>query len=103
MPISVIIPARDSSRELRECLAALGVSTTRPVEVVVVDDGSSDDTTAVAEAGGARTIRLFANAGPAGARNRGAAAARGDILAFVDADVAVAPDAMGRLVAALAH
>ena len=103
MDVSVIIPARDSSRELRECLAALGVSTTRPVEVVVVDDASSDDTTAVAEAGGARTIRLLANAGPAGARNRGAAAARGDILAFVDADVAVAPDAMGRLVAALAH
>lgn len=103
MDVSLIIPARDSSRELRECLAAVRASTTRPAEIVVVDDASSDDTAAVTEAGGARVIRLPANAGPAGARNRGAAVARGDVLAFVDADVAVAPATLARLVAALAR
>jgi GT2 family glycosyltransferase len=103
MDVSVVIPARDSSRELAECLAALQRATTRPTEVVVVDDASTDDTAAVAEARGARTIRLATNQGPAGARNRGAAVARGDVLAFVDADVAVAPDALDRLVATLAR
>jgi GT2 family glycosyltransferase len=103
MDVSVIIPAHDSSRELGECLAAVERSTVRPVEVVVVDDASSDDTAAVAELRGARTIRLAMNAGPAGARNRGAAVARGDVLAFVDADVLMAPDALARIVATLAR
>jgi glycosyltransferase involved in cell wall biosynthesis len=64
---------------------------------VVVDDGSRDGSHAVAEAMGARCLRLPAQRGPAHARNRGAEVARGDVLFFVDADVALCPDAVGQV------
>lgn len=102
MDVSAIVPAYNSARDLRECLAALLASRVPPSEVVVVDDASTDDTASVAAAMGARVVRLTANAGPAGARNRGAAAARGDVLFFVDADVVVRPDAVERVVRTLA-
>ncbi len=101
MDVSVIIPAYNTSRELADCLTALRRSTVSPVEVIVVDDASTDDTAAVAESAGAHTIRLGVNAGPAGARNRGAAVARGDVLMFVDADVVVAEESIARAVATL--
>jgi len=97
MEITVIVPAYNSARDLSECLAALRASTVPPAEVLVVDDASTDDTAAVAAAREVRVLRLTANAGPAAARNRGAAAARGDVLFFVDADVVVAPDAVARV------
>jgi GT2 family glycosyltransferase len=101
MDVSVIVPAYNSGRELRECLAGLRASSVPPSEVLVVDDAATDDTAAVAAAMGARVLRLAANAGPAAARNRGAAVARGDVLFFVDADVVVAADAVARVARAL--
>ena len=89
MTITVVIPARNASREIEACLAALDASTRRPDEVVVVDDASTDDT--AVRARGAAVVSLAENVGPAAARNRGVAAARGDVLFFVDADVAVHP------------
>jgi GT2 family glycosyltransferase len=97
MVISAIIPAFNASAEVRECLAALMGAQAYIDEILVVDDASADDTAAVAAATGARVVRLEHNRGPAGARNAGAAAARGDVLWFVDADVVVAPDAAGRI------
>jgi GT2 family glycosyltransferase len=64
---------------------------------LVVDDASTDDTAAQAEACGVRVIRLPRNRGPAGARNEGAQQASGDVLFFVDADVVLAPDALERV------
>jgi glycosyltransferase involved in cell wall biosynthesis len=101
MRISVIIPAYDSAREVAECVAAVAASLTPSDEIIVVDDGSTDETAAVASAAGARVLRQ-ANRGPAAARNLGAASARGDVLMFVDADVVVAPDAIARATDALA-
>jgi len=97
MAISVIVPAYDSASFIGECLEALHASSLPVAEIVVVDDGSTDDTAAVAAAAGARVVRQAANRGPAAARNAGAVAALGDVLFFVDADVAVARDAVARI------
>jgi glycosyltransferase involved in cell wall biosynthesis len=98
---SVIIPARDAAATLGDCLAGLAAQDTRAAfEVIVVDDGSRDDTAAVAQAAplDLRVLR-GQGAGPAAARNLGAAAARGAVLAFTDADCVPEP---GWLTAALA-
>jgi glycosyltransferase involved in cell wall biosynthesis len=97
MAISAIVPAHDSAAFIGECLDALHASSSPIGEIVVVDDGSTDDTAAVATAAGARVLRQPANRGPAVARNAGAAAASGDVLFFVDADVVVARDAAARI------
>ena len=97
MVISAIIPAFNAGTEVRECLAALIGANQYVDEILVVDDASHDDTATVAAAAGARVLRLDRNLGPAGARNAGAAASRGDVLWFVDADVVVAPDAAARV------
>jgi glycosyltransferase involved in cell wall biosynthesis len=82
------------------CLAAVKAQTYPAKEVIVVDDGSTDDSVAVAEAAGVRVIRLASNGGSATARNAGAAEASGDLLFFLDSDVALAPDALAQTVAA---
>jgi len=96
--VSVVVPAYNSSRELRECLPALVRSVPTPLEIIVVDDASTDDTSRVATEYGAIVLPLARNCGPAAARNAGGRAARGDIVLFVDADVVVAAEAMGRVV-----
>ena len=98
--VSVVVPAYNSSHDLRECLPALRQSIPPPLEIIVVDDASTDETSAVAAELGAVVLRLARNSGPAAARNAGARAARGAIVLFVDADVVVASDAIGRVVQA---
>ena len=97
--ISVVVPVYNDATHLPECLAALQRAATADTEIIVVDDASTDGSAARAECAGVRVLRLPHNAGPGGARNQGAALARGDILFFVDSDVAVAPDAIRRVVA----
>jgi glycosyltransferase involved in cell wall biosynthesis len=65
--------------------------------VIVVDDGSTDDTAKIAEEMGTRVIGLEQTMGPALARNRGAEEAKGEVLVFIDADVFVKPE-LSRLV-----
>jgi GT2 family glycosyltransferase len=95
--ISVIIPVHAAARELAECLTALRRDAGVDTEIIVVDDASPDDAARTGERLGARVIRLERNSGPAAARNRGAGAARGAILFFVDADVVVGPGAIERV------
>jgi glycosyltransferase involved in cell wall biosynthesis len=94
--VSVIIPVRNSAAYLRDCLEHLNQGPIRPLECIVVDDGSSDDSAAVAREHGATTI-CSGRQGPAAARNLGAKAARGDILLFLDADVRVHGDSLRRV------
>ena len=93
--LSVIIPVYNSAAMLEVCLRALAESQFRPLEVIVVDDGSTDESAAVALRFGAELIGMTRNAGPAAARNAGAQQARGDILVFIDADVEIHDDALG--------
>jgi GT2 family glycosyltransferase len=85
--LSVIIPVLNDSAGLRRCLRSLRANAvpSSQTEVIVVDNGSTDSTPAVAREAGAEVIDL---PGPrvGELRNRGAAAARGQILAFIDAD-----------------
>ena len=87
LSFSVIIPARNAAAVLAECLEAIDrrPDALSPREVIVVDDGSADTTATLAEAFGARVLRLVGR-GPAAARNAGARAASGDLLVFLDAD-----------------
>jgi cellulose synthase/poly-beta-1,6-N-acetylglucosamine synthase-like glycosyltransferase len=86
--ISVVVPAFQASVGIERCLAALACQTLPPeqYEVIVVDDGSTDDTADRASRCGARVVRLRRNQGPAQARNAGLAAARGEIVVFTDSD-----------------
>ena len=87
--ISVIVPAYNSAKDLYECLVALKASPYPGMEIIVVDDASTDDTSLVAARMGVHVFRLTKNFGPATARNCGANHSQGEILFFVDADVIV--------------
>ncbi len=86
--VSVIIPAFNAAATIERCVRALDSQLDRAgtAEVIVVDDGSTDDTAARAEAMDRVRVIHAAHRGAAAARNRGAQAARGDILLFTDAD-----------------
>lgn len=95
--VSIVVPVYNDARNLADCLAALEAAALPGSELIVVDDASRDESVAVARHAGATVIALEKNAGPAAARNRGAAAASGEIVFFVDADVVVARDAVRRV------
>jgi glycosyl transferase family 2 len=94
---SIIVPTYERAATLRHSLPLLLAQHIgpRPFEVIVTDDGSTDDTRRVVEAAGA-TYVCGPHAGAAAARNRGIARARGDVLVFVDDDAFVAPDFLAR-------
>lgn len=83
--VSVVVPCHDHGHLLGDALDSVAAQGLDSVEVIVVDDQSSDDTIAVATERGAQVIPSRGS-GAAAARNTGAAAARGDLIAFLDAD-----------------
>jgi len=97
MRLSVIIPVHNGATTLQRCLQALLQSEFRSFECIIVDDASTDATATVARDCSATVITLERRGGPARARNHGAARARGEILVFLDSDVCVHADTLGRL------
>jgi glycosyltransferase involved in cell wall biosynthesis len=95
--VTCVVPVRDGARFLGEALDSILAQTWRPFEVIVVDDGSTDETAVVAGRYGQR-VRYFRQEprGPAAARNRGVGAAMGSLIAFLDSDDLWAPDKLAR-------
>lgn len=100
MSLSVVIKTKDEAPRLRLTLASLAGQTVSPAEVVVVNDGSTDATAAVlAEAANELPLQVVTHSAPRGrsaAANAGAAAARGDVLLFLDGDCLAGPDLIAR-------
>ncbi len=95
--LSLVLPAYNEGPRVAETIAAMRsrlveeMSSTAELEIIVVDDGSSDDTADIAEIAGARTIRLGRNEGKGAAVRAGVLAAEGRSVVFTDADMAYSP------------
>jgi glycosyltransferase involved in cell wall biosynthesis len=87
--ISVVIPTYNASRFMPELLESLFNETLEDMEVLIVDDCSTDNTVEVVQKYPVRVIQMEKNGGPARARNRGVEEAQGDIIFFLDSDVLV--------------
>ncbi len=94
--VSVVVCAYNEERYITRLLRSLHAQTLPPAEVIVVDDGSTDETVARSRTAGA-TVMKVEHAGPAAGRNAGAKLATGDILVFVDGDMACAPGFLAAL------
>lgn len=99
--LSVVVPVYNGSGTLGRCLSALAASSFRDFETIVVDDGSSDGSAALAARFDVRVIELERNSGPAAARNAGVAASSAPLLFFLDADIIVTPSLLEEAVATL--
>jgi GT2 family glycosyltransferase len=99
--LSIIVPAYNNPNDLQACLAALAASSGPESEIIVVDDGSTDEIRSVATTMGITVLRLPKNLGPSSARNHGARHSTGDVLLFVDSDIVVAPGAVNSLLQVL--
>ncbi len=109
LPLSVVIPVHNSASQLELCLDALMKNRLDGVEVVIVDDASSDDTPVIAEGAARRStipvscLRLKRRSGPAAARNEGMRAARYAHVLFLDADILLPENGVESLRATLAR
>lgn len=102
--LSVVIPAHNAARTIERALRSVFVQNVSPLEVVVVDDGSSDGTAKLAAAfgnGAVRVLRLERCGGAANARNHGIGASQGELIAFLDADDEWSPGKLVRQMAVL--
>jgi glycosyltransferase involved in cell wall biosynthesis len=95
--ISVVIPTYNTASFIEDAIRSVLAQTYAPLEIIVVDDGSSDDTRKrVAPWEGQVRYIFQTNGGPAKARNRGIAEARGELIAFLDADDQWFPDKLSK-------
>lgn len=100
--ISVVIPTKDRARLLEQTLRSIGEQTLSASEVIVADDGSTDDTEEVVRAAGARHVgNADGGWGPSAARNAGLSAATNALVSFINSDDLLHPRALERLHAAL--
>lgn len=102
LSVSVIIPAYNSAATIERAITSVLQQTLAPLEIIVVDDGSSDDTATRVRLGfPSVTLLTQQNAGAARARNAGVEYAKGEFVAFLDADDAWHPQKIERQVAAM--
>lgn len=99
--ISVIIPSYNHARSLPGCIASLTAQTLPPREIIVVDDGSTDNTQQVLSTLPNITVLTQPNSGAPTARNNGFARSTGEFVLFADADLLFAPHALATMAQAL--
>ena len=99
--VGVVLAVHNGEAFLREALDSIAAQTVQPIDVVAVDDGSTDESVAMLRAFGIQTLRTD-NAGQAVTRDRGIAAVRGDLVAFLDQDDRWLPDKLAQQVSRLA-
>jgi glycosyltransferase involved in cell wall biosynthesis len=90
--VSVVIPAYNAERYVGEAIESVLAQAYSSLELIVVDDGSSDGTAEVVAGYSEATLIAQENSGPSAARNRGFAASAGEVVAFHDSDDAMTPD-----------
>ncbi len=100
--VSVIVPCYNAEKTLRVCLESVFAQSHPPCEVIVVDDASTDSSARIAEEFACTLVEQPVNAGVSAARNAGVAASSGEVLFFLDSDVALAADAVAAAVRLLA-
>ena len=99
--VSVVIPCYNQARFLGEAIDSVLRQTYPPVDVIVVDDGSTDDTASVAQRYAAVNYLRQPNEGAPSARNRGLRSSQGEFVLFLDADDRLLPDAIAQGITAL--
>jgi len=99
--VSVIVPVYNGESFLTDALESLERQTRLADEIIIVDDGSTDGTAAIAERWRGARYHLQPNAGPAAARNRGLEMASGDVIGMLDADDLWPSDRLARLLSRL--
>lgn len=97
LSVTIVIPAYNTARTIAPCIEGCLAQDYPGVEIVIVDDGSTDETGHIVQRYPVRYIRQE-NAGPACARNRGWQTATGEVVCFTDSDCVPAPDWVSRLV-----
>ncbi len=95
LSVSIIIPVYNGGPKFRTCLESILKLNPQPEECIVISDCSTDDSYEIATEFGMTVLKTPVQSGPAHARNIGAEAAVGNILFFIDSDVAVPTDASG--------
>jgi cellulose synthase/poly-beta-1,6-N-acetylglucosamine synthase-like glycosyltransferase len=98
-----VVPVHNGAATLRSALEALQSAPGPRRELIVVDDGSTDSSAAIAESMGLRVVRHAQRRGCGEARNTGVKYTAAQILVFVDSDIAIAPDALERIVSFMAE
>ena len=100
--ISVIIPVYGVEKYISQCLESVINQTYKNIEVIVINDGTKDNSASIAKEYSKQDFRVkvydFENSGLSAARNRGVSLAKGDYIAFLDSDDYVAPNMYEELI-----
>jgi glycosyltransferase involved in cell wall biosynthesis len=99
LTLSIIVPVFNGGANFRRCLSSLEAVKSRVLEIIVVDDGGTDESGVLAEQIGAKVFKFASPGGPARARNQGAQIAQGSILFFIDADVTLTEATIDKVLA----
>ena len=97
--MSVVIPTRNSAATIADCLKSVMSQSHRPIEIIVVDNYSTDSTVEIAKRNGA--LVMLRSGGRSAQKNWGAKFAKGEYLYFVDSDLILGPDVISRCLAAI--